>query len=163
MDTEISGIISKIHDICRKNELTLSVAESCTGGLISHYITLLPGASRFFRGGITAYSIRAKRDILGVSEKTIAEHGVVSEETAREMAERMRELLDTDCSISTTGNLGPDVLDGKMAGIIFIAVSIGDQTFSKGLRLKGDRTENKEKTALEALRMLLEGLNIIMQ
>jgi nicotinamide mononucleotide (NMN) deamidase PncC len=80
----------------------------------------------------------------------------VSEETASEMAEKVRLLTGTDYSLSTTGNLGPDVLEGKEKGLVFIAVSRKGQIFSKRLRLKGSREDNKEKASLTALRFLVE-------
>jgi PncC family amidohydrolase len=156
MNKKITGLVQKLHKYFIKNGLTLSVAESCTGGLISHYITALPGASNFFEAGVVSYSAEAKKKILRVSSKTISKFGVVSEETAKEMAEKIRLLIGTDFSISTTGNLGPDVLEGKERGLIYIALSKRGKTFSKKLRLKGNRGENKEQAALEALKFLMK-------
>jgi PncC family amidohydrolase len=156
MDRETLKVIKKVHEIFKKKGLTLSVAESCTGGLISHYITILPGASNFFEGGIVSYSVKAKRKILGIPRRVIEKYGVVSEETAKEMAKRIRLLTHTDYSVSTTGNLGPDVLEGKELGLIYIAVSRKGHVFSKELRLKGDREDNKEMSSLSALRFLLK-------
>lgn len=156
MDEEISEVIRRVHELFKKKGLTLSVAESCTGGLISHYITTLPGASNFFEAGVISYSEEAKEKILGIPSEIISRYGVVSEEIAREMAERVRSLTKTDCSLSTTGNLGPDVLEGKEKGLVYIAVSKKGQTFSKELRLKGNRDENKERASLSGLRLLIE-------
>ncbi len=83
-------------------------------------------------------------------------YGVVSEETAREMAEKVRLLSKSDFSISTTGNLGPDVLEGKEKGLIYIAASKKGKTVSKELRLKGNREENKKEASLSALKLLVE-------
>ena len=156
MKQEVLKVIKKVHKIFKKKGLTLSVAESCTGGLISHYITTLSGASAFFVAGIVSYSKEAKKNILGVSYKTLQHYGVVSEETAREMAEKVRLLTKTDYSISTTGNLGPDVLEGKEQGLIYIAASREGKTISRRLKLTGDREANKEEAALTALRLLIE-------
>ncbi len=155
MNKKTSEVIRKVHEFFKKKRLTLSVAESCTGGLVSHFLTTLPGASTFFEAGVVAYSIEFKKRILGVSSETISRHGVVSEETAREMAEKIRVLSKTDFSLSTTGNLGPEVLEGKEKGLVYIAVSKKGQTFTKELRLKGNREENKEDAALEALKLLM--------
>jgi PncC family amidohydrolase len=155
-EEEILDVIKRVHEVFKKRNLTLSVAESCTGGLISHYITILPGASKFFEAGVVLYSAGAKKKILGISPEVISKHGVVSEETAKEMTEKVRSLTKTDYSLSTTGNLGPDVLEGKGRGLIYIAVSKKDQTFSRELRLTGSREENKEEASLSALRLLLE-------
>lgn len=149
-------VIKKVHELFKKKGLTLSVAESCTGGLISHYITMLPGASSFFEGGIVTYSIKLKREILNISLRTIKKYGVVSEETAKEMAKKIRLLTGTDYSVSSTGNLGPDVLEGKERGLIYIAVSKKDRIFSKELRLRGSREDNKEMASISALRFLEE-------
>jgi len=156
MKQEVLKVIKKVHKIFKKKGLTLSVAESCTGGLISHYITTLSGASAFFVAGIVSYSKEAKKNILGVSYKTLQHYGVVSEETARKMAEKVRLLTKTDYSISTTGNLGPDVLEGKEQGLIYIAASREGKTISRRLKLTGDREANKEEAALTALRLLIE-------
>lgn len=146
----------KIHSLFKEHNYTLSVAESCTGGLISHLITTLPGASIFFEAGVVSYSAEMKISLLGVSPACIARYGVVSEHSAREMSEKIRKLTRTDFSLSTTGNLGPDVLEGKKRGLIFIAVSTNSKTSVKEFRLRGTRGENKEEAALQALKFLLE-------
>ncbi len=156
MEEDILIVIHQVHRLFKEKGFTLSVAESCTGGLISHYITSLAGASIFFRAGIVSYSIDAKKKILGVSFDIISEYGVVSEETAREMAEKVRLLTGTDFSLSTTGNLGPDVLEGKEKGLVYMAVSREGLTIPRELRLRGNREENKEAASLSALRFLIE-------
>ena len=158
MGKETLGIIQKVHEIFKKKGLKLSVAESCTGGLISHYITMIPGASTFFEAGVVTYSAESKKKILGLQSKTIASHGVISKETAKEMAERIRLLTKTGCAVSTTGNLGPDVLEGKDIGLIYTAVSMGGKTFVRELRLNGKREEIKERAAVSALEFLIEAI-----
>jgi len=158
MDEEILEVIQRVHELFRGKGLTLSVAESCTGGLISYYLTSLPGASNFFEAGVVSYSIESKKGIIGVSPEIISRHGAVSEATAREMAEKVRPLTRTDYSLSTTGNLGPDVLEGKNKGLIYIAISTEKQTFSRKLSLTGRREENKEKASLLALKFLIEAV-----
>jgi PncC family amidohydrolase len=155
MSEEISRAIHKVHELFIQG-LTLSAAESCTGGLISHYLTMLPGSSAFFKAGVVAYSIESKKIFLNVSSETISKYGAVSEQTAKEMAEKVRLLAKTDYSISTTGNLGPDVLEGKGKGLVYIAVSREGHTFLKELRLTGDRKDNKEMASLLALEFLVE-------
>lgn len=156
MNTEYMRVIEKVHEVFRKRGLTLSVAESCTGGLLSHYLTFLPGSSNFFIAGIVSYSEITKVNILGVSPDTISEHGVISRETAEEMAERVRLIAGSDYSISTTGNLGPDVLEGKERGLVYIAVSRKGETVSRELRLSGNRDSNKEEASLLAISFLIE-------
>lgn len=156
MDEEILKTVETIHELFKSKKLTLAVAESCTGGLISHYITNFPGASNFFEAGIVSYSAEAKKKILGISPETIKKYGLVSKETAKEMAEKTRMLTNTDFTLSTTGNLGPDVLEEKEKGLIYTAVSKKGKTFIKELRLEGNREENKEKASLLALMFLIE-------
>ena len=158
MDKNTLEVVSGIHEVFREKGLTLSIAESCTGGLISHYITSLPGASAFFEAGVVTYSIGSKERILGVSREIISAHGVVSEETARDMAEKVRQLTGTECSISTTGNLGPDVLEDKDAGLVYMAASAGTRTLSMEKRFTGNRGKIKENAALAALKLLLKML-----
>lgn len=146
----------KIENIFTKNGLTLSVAESCTGGLLSSVLTDVPGASKYFRAGLVLYTEEMKKQLLGVSASTIEIHGVISEETAREMAEKVRVLAGTDFSLSTTGNLGPDVLENKERGLICLAASRRGKTVSKSLMLRGDREENKEASTLSALMLIME-------
>ena len=97
-----------IADFLLENHLTLSVAESLTGGMISHKITSVSGSSRYYKGGITSYSIEIKEKILGVSDKTIQEKTVVSEEVAAEMCRNCARLFNTDIALSTTGVAGPN-------------------------------------------------------
>jgi PncC family amidohydrolase len=156
MKKKLLETIEKIHALFKQNGFTLSVAESCTGGFISHLITTLPGASNFFEAGVVSYSADAKKSLLRVSPDCIAKYGVVSEQTAREMAKKIRRLTKTDFSLSTTGSLGPDVLEGKERGLIYIAISTEGKTMTKELRLKGTREKNREEAALLALQFLLE-------
>lgn len=155
-DKEILEVLHKLHKLFKRKDLTLSVAESCTGGLLSHYFTAIPGSSMFFEMGFVTYSIESKKRVLGISSKTISNYGAVSEETAKEMAERARALTKTDYSVSTTGNLGPDVLEGREKGLVYIGVSREGEVFSKELRLRGDRETNKKEAAFLALKFLVE-------
>jgi len=156
MQMELITISRQVHEFFIRSGLTLSAAESCTGGLVSSCITDTEGASNFFRGGIVCYYTESKIDILGVSPETIRLHGAVSSQAALEMAERIRSLFGTDYSISTTGNLGPTAVEGKETGLVFIAVSKKGESKYRRLLLTGNRIENKVKSALEALKFLIE-------
>jgi PncC family amidohydrolase len=156
MNPDRTETIEKVHILFKEKELTLSLAESCTGGMISHMITTLPGASEFYKSGIVSYSVEAKTGILGVSRDVINNKGMVSEDTAREMAERVRLITGSDYSISSTGNLGPGVLEDREVGLVYIAASSRRHTVARELRLKGNREENKEKASISALRLLVE-------
>jgi PncC family amidohydrolase len=145
-----------VHKYFIKHGLTLAVAESCTGGLISHVITSIPGASKIFRTGIIAYSQQAKEEILGISHEIMNEFGMVSRETAIEMAEKVRLLAHADYAVASTGNLGPDVLEGKEQGLIYLAASREGKTITEELHLSGTRDENKTEVAEAALNLLLQ-------
>jgi len=159
MTGEALKIINDVHKLFTEKDLKLSVAESCTGGLISHYLTWLPGSSRFFEAGVVTYSGSSKENILGVSSETIASHGVVSRETAREMAEKVRLLTGTDYALSTTGNLGPDVLEGKERGLVYVGISTVEKTVVRELRLHGDRIRNREEAVFLSLKFLRDELS----
>lgn len=152
-------IIKKVQLLFTEKNLSLSVAESCTGGLISHYLTYLPGSSRFFEAGVITYSAASKKKILGVSPQTIKSHGVISRETAMEMADRMRLITGTDYALSTTGNLGPEALEGKATGLVFTGISREGNTTVTESTLKGNRGQNREEAALSALRLLAAELS----
>lgn len=156
MNLKIAKII---HSIFKKKGLSLSAAESCTGGLICHYLTAVPGASSFLQAGIVTYSAESKSRILGIPQEIFSSYGIVSAETARQMAERVRTVTKTDVAVSTTGNLGPEVLEDKPKGLVFVAVASGDGTISKELKLKGTRGQIKEKAVLSALEFLAEVVN----
>jgi len=156
MKPQTPDIVRRVHHLLTEKGATVSVAESCTGGLLSNFLTSLPGSSEFFEAGIVSYSERSKERILGVPPKIISDNGMVSEETARAMAEKVRALTMTDFAIATTGNLGPGVLEGKAMGLVYIAVSGNRGTFARELRLNADREANREAAALGSLELLME-------
>jgi nicotinamide-nucleotide amidase len=136
---------------------TLSTAESCTGGLIASSITDIPGASKIFLGGVVVYATEMKKRILKIPE-IVFTYGVISQEMATAMALSVKSLTGSDYSISTTGNLGPDTMEGKPAGLIYIAVATPENVFVKELRFQGDRYFNKINATNEALKFLIEKL-----
>ncbi|NOX19723.1 MAG: CinA family protein [Nitrospirae bacterium] len=157
---EIIELVKRLHQVLLDRHLSLSTAESCTGGKVADLITEVPGASRFFKGSIVAYWVEIKKNVLGVSGRTIQQKGVVSPETAGEMAERVRKILNTDIGLSTTGNLGPEALEGKDVGLVYLGVSIsGTGTWTRELKLKGTRQDNKLTASLEALKFLLNRID----
>ncbi len=148
-----------IGDILRDRRLTLSVAESCTGGLLSHRITNVPGSSDYFLGGVVAYSYDAKERILEVRHNTLYGFGAVSEEAAQEMARGARHLFDSDIALAVTGIAGPGGgTPEKPVGLVYIALSVKGKSWCEERQWHGDRTENKEQSALAALQMLLRYL-----
>lgn len=135
-----------------RRSLTISVAESCTGGLLGSRITDVPGSSAYFMGGIIAYSNEVKIKELQVKEDTIAEHGAVSEETAREMAINIKRLMNTDLGLAVTGIAGPDGgSKEKPVGLVYVALASNEDVEVYRLNLKGDRKENKWQTTEYAL------------
>ena len=143
-----------------KKGLTLSVAESCTGGYISQLFTLHPGSSKVFLGGGVTYSNGLKQQILGVKAETLAQFGAVSEETAREMVEGALRNFKSDYAIAVTGIAGPDGgSPEKPVGTVFIAVANINKTFAKKLTFGNKRQQNIERSAIAALNMLNTLLN----
>ena len=136
-------------------KLTISTAESCTGGLIAKTITDYSGVSEIFSEGYVTYSNNAKMKNLGVLEKTLSSHGAVSEETAREMADGVRERSGADIGVSVTGIAGPGGgTKEKPVGLVYAAVSYGGKTVTKKLMLNGDREKVRYLTMLNAFGMV---------
>jgi PncC family amidohydrolase len=135
---------------------TLSLAESCTGGLIGHLLTEVPGASEYFLGGVICYSDRIKMEQLGVAKATLVRDGAVSEETARQMALGARARLGASFGLAVTGIAGPDGgSEAKPVGTTWIAVASPDGEQAAHFHFDGDRTSIKQQAAEQALRFLL--------
>jgi PncC family amidohydrolase len=148
-----------IGQLLTEQQLTIALAESCTGGLIAHRLTNVPGSSDYFIGGVVSYANEAKERVLGVSHQTLQEHGAVSEETAREMARGVRRILQTDVALAVTGIAGPSGgTPGKPVGLTYIALAAEDLERCEGYLWRGDRRANKEQSAEAALAMLREYL-----
>lgn len=142
----------KVHYLLSTNKLTISTAESCTGGAISRALISYSGSSKFFKGGAVTYSAETKKELLKVRKKTIRNHGLVSEETAKEMVKGAQKIFGTDYAISTTGYADP--LD-KHSGKICVAVTNKKETITKNFEFKEkDRNKIIEKTTKEAIKML---------
>ena len=140
------------------HNLTCASAESCTGGLIGHLITEIPGSSAYFAGAAVVYSYAAKERVLGVDHATLLSLGAVSAEVAAQMAQGARRLYAVDVAVSVTGIAGPGGgLPGKPTGTVFLHIS-GAGDYERGVRhvWPGDRSTNKLLSAVAALRMLLE-------
>jgi nicotinamide-nucleotide amidase len=148
-----------IGDLLRRNEMTLSVAESCTGGLVSDRITNVSGSSDYFEGGLVSYSIEAKAEHLRIPRKYIERYGAVSSRVAKKMAERVRQAFQTTYGLSTTGVAGPTGGTKRTpVGTVFVAVADERSTLVKKVELKGSRREIKEEAAECCLRFLSERL-----
>jgi PncC family amidohydrolase len=139
--------------------LTLVTAESCTGGLVAHRITDVPGSSAYFLGGFVTYANEAKEGVLGVRHETLLAHGAVSEETALEMARGARQRLGADLGISTTGIAGPaGGTRDKPVGLVYVALSAPGMELCRRFVWQGDRSANKKQSAEAAMELLLSYL-----
>lgn len=137
------------------NGFTVAVAESCTGGLLSSYLTAVPGVSAVYELGVTSYSCRIKNKILGVKEETLDAFGAVSENTAREMAEGVRQKAGSDIGLSVTGVAGPDGSEGHAPGLVFIAAADKGGTRVEKLNIDPINRETVRETAVKAVLELL--------
>ncbi len=143
-----------------QRNLTLSTAESCTGGLLGHLITNVPGASRYYLGGVISYSNEIKISVLGVSESTIERFGAVSRECAVEMASGIRRVFGADIGVATTGIAGPGGgTPEKPVGLVYIAIASAHDTETHKFVFKGSREEIKAQIAHKAIALLLEFLH----
>ena len=138
---------------------TLGSIESFTGGLFSREMTRVPGASKFFKGAIVTYATEEKVRIVGVNENTIKQHGVVSQEVAGEMCGHGKFLLNVDYCISFTGNAGPDAMEGKPVGEVYIGVCAYDLARVQRLQLCGTREQIQEKAVNIGISMLKDLLD----
>ncbi|MEV6753541.1 CinA family protein [Streptomyces sp. NPDC051214] len=157
---------------------TLAVAESLTGGLVAAEVTAVPGASRVFRGSVTAYATELKHEVLGVDGTLLAERGAVDAEVALQMAAGVRKVMGADWGIATTGVAGPEPQDGHAVGTVFVAVA-GPDSPDKGpgtavggvdsvlrsegkvaaLRLNGERSDIRMESVRSVLTLLVERLS----
>ncbi len=148
-------LTNSIGKMLKAQSKKVAVAESCTGGLISHLFTKNPGSSLYYLGGVTAYANELKTNILGVSAHTLTKYGAVSEQTVREMLRGVLVLCGADVGISTSGIAGPGGgTKDKPVGTIWIAVGNKMDIRTKMIQLMHDRWTNNECTAHTALNML---------
>lgn len=154
---QTDNIAKSVGDALRKKGMTVSTAESCTGGNIAHLITLCSGSSDYYKGSVVCYSNSVKQEVLKVSGDTLEKEGAVSEEVAKSMACGVRKLLKTDYSIATTGIAGPSGgSNTKPVGTVWIAVSSKERTFAQRFVFQTERENFIERTSNQALMMLFE-------
>jgi len=152
-------LAQRVSVLLTERHWTLSTAESCTGGQISHTLTNLPGSSAFYEGGVVAYSYAAKTTLLGVPQALLLEHGAVSQPVAFELARAVRRLLGTTVGVAVTGIAGPaGGTATKPVGTVYVAVSSprGDEV--RHFLWDRDRLGNKELSVAAALALVLEHL-----
>lgn len=153
------AIEAALGRMLQERSMTVAVAESCTGGLVGHQITNVPGSSDYFLGGVIAYSYETKERILGVRHGTLYDYGAVSRETAIEMAHGARRLIGADLGVAVTGIAGPGGgTPDKPVGLTWVAVSSRKGDRAQRYVWAGDRDSNKRDSASAALALLCEVL-----
>lgn len=153
------ALITEFIDLMRQKNLTCGFAESCTGGLLSAWITARPGVSQCFMGSVVSYSNAAKKEILQVASTTLENQGAVSSPVAKEMLSGVRRLLKVDVGAAITGVAGPSGgTKEKPIGLVFVAVSgPGFEEIVK-LQLTGERESIQSQSCEQALRLMIQGL-----
>jgi len=148
-----------VGELLLQRGLWLAVAESCTGGLIGHLLTNVPGSSAYYMGSVTAYANEAKARLLGVSWDALEKYGAVSAETVVEMARGIRLALTSDIGISVSGIAGPTGgTPDKPVGTVWIGLSTPKEEYARHYLWSGDRLAIKKQSAQAALQLLVEHL-----
>lgn len=157
MDNKIYELSCEAVRLLKKNKMTVSAAESCTGGLVSAYITAVSGSSAVFELGITSYSCRVKNEVLGVDGETLKLLGAVSRETALQMAQNVREKANASIGVSVTGVAGPDGSEGHAPGLVYIAAAYDGGTLVKELSIDPiSRNYVRETAVSEVFKLLIQ-------
>jgi nicotinamide-nucleotide amidase len=152
-------LASVVLDLCRQRTLTIGVAESCTGGLLGARLTAVPGSSDVVRGGIVAYHNDIKRDLLGVDQSVLNQHGAVSEQAVTQMAIGARRIAASNIGLAITGIAGPSGGTAeKPVGTVWIAINVDGDIQTRMLRLWGGREEVRQRAAQWAMEMLRQKL-----
>ena len=158
VESELILLGEKVINRFKEEKMTLSVAESCTGGWLSKILTEISGASSVFMGGVCSYSNDVKQNVLGVKEETLKSFGAVSEETAREMSEAIVKLMKTDIGVGITGIAGPTSDNTqKKVGLIYISITYNGKT--DVIKLENDFTGDvRYKNRFTAVKTVLSFL-----
>ncbi len=144
-----------VGELLIRSNITISVAESCTGGLIASELTSVPGISKVFNRGVVSYSNESKIEFLNVNPSTLQKFGAVSQETAIEMANGIRRLSNTNLGVGVTGIAGPEGgTKEKPVGLVYIALAHANDTICKELKLWGDRSEIRYASLLNTLDLI---------
>ena len=147
-------LLRAIGKLLVKNEMTVCVCESCTGGMLGSMITGIPGSSQYFLGGMIAYADRMKQ-LVGVKAATLTKHGAVSEPTAREMAQGVRAMCGSDIGVSITGIAGPTGgAKEKPVGLVYFGLATSKRCVVERKRFRGTRSTIRKKACMHALNML---------
>lgn len=146
-----------IVEYLNSSNLTISSAESFTGGGFANFITNIPNASKCFMGGIVSYDANVKINNLGVNKEIIENFGTISKECCKEMVTKCRELFNTDLAVAFTGNAGPSASENKEVGLCYIGICSKDRCIINELHLKGTRQEIKD----QAIKIVIELIQTI--
>lgn len=155
-ESDQMSLASALQAELLRRSLMLATAESLTGGRLGDVLSAAPGASDTYLGGVISYATAVKQSVLGVSEATVEQHGVVSAECAEEMALGVRRLTGADYAVSTTGVAGPATQEGKPIGLVFLGVAGPDGVHSERLNFEGDRAQIREQVVKAAIDLVLE-------
>jgi len=156
MNTLLDADIEALGTLCVARGLQCAVAESCTGGLLGAHITALPGASRWFAGGLVAYDNRVKIQLLGIDPELLHAHGAVSEQVALQMAQGVCRLLNVHAAVAITGIAGPDGGSReKPVGLIWIGCALHSVAHARSFYFQGSREQVRQAACVEAIRYLL--------
>ena len=154
---DLASLATRLQEVCLRRSVTLATAESCTGGLVGHLITEIPGSSGYYLGGAVSYADAVKQEILGVPEPTIARHGAVSAQVAVAMAEGARQRFGSSLGVAVTGIAGPEGgTASKPVGLTYVAVADVRGHDARRFLWTADRSENKRQSARAALELALE-------
>jgi nicotinamide-nucleotide amidase len=153
--TDSERLLDNVTSLLKEKNVTVSVAESCTGGMIAKLLTDIPGSTKYFMQAVVTYANEAKIAQLGVRQETLENHGAVSEETCREMAAGMLKVAGTDYALASTGIAGPDGgTDEKPVGLVYLGVADTDGVQVKRCSFAGDRDVIRTRSAYTVLNML---------
>jgi PncC family amidohydrolase len=158
-DEDLVALARRIGTACRERGVRLGTAESCTGGLVGHVITEVPGSSDYFAGALVTYGNEIKIDLAGVPADVLEAHGAVSAQVAKAMADGARGRLGVDVAVAVTGVAGPDGGSAaKPVGLTYVAVADGSGDEVRRFVWDSDRSGNKRLSAAAALELVLERL-----
>jgi PncC family amidohydrolase len=158
-DAALVALAERLQGLCLERRYTVGAAESCTGGRIAAAITAVPGASGYFLGSLVTYADAAKRDLLGVLDTTLADHGAVSPETATAMATGALERLGCTHAVSVTGVAGPDGgSDAKPVGLVYLGLASFGSAATRRFTFAGDREAVQNAATAAALAWLMEAV-----
>ena len=153
----IKGVIDKLIE----EELTISSIESLTGGLFASTLTEYSGVSKIYKGSVVSYATEIKEKVVGIDKEIIQKYGVVSKECAYQMAICGQKIFDTNICVSFTGNAGPDVMEGKEVGLVYVSIVINGKVDTYELNLSGTRNEIRKQCVNYAFDKIFENLSRI--